>query len=63
MKVNLQGLFANIVSDTPARRKAYNAGCLEEVYNHIRDVLDGKHTIEEFAEHYCIEKRPAKAKA
>lgn len=54
MKVNLKGLFANIIADVPGRRREYHRFCLDEVFGHIQDVVNGKHTIEEFAEHYCI---------
>ena len=54
MKVNLKGLFANVVADCSKSRRKYNEFCLGEVYGHIQDVIDGKHTIEEFADHYCI---------
>ena len=57
MKVNLKGLFANVVADCPMRRRVYNQHCLDEVYAHIQDVIDGKHTIEEFADHYCMTRR------
>ena len=56
MRVNLKGLFANVVADSAPRRRAYNQHCLDEVYGHIQNVIDGKHTIDEFAEHYCITK-------
>lgn len=59
MKVNLKGLFANVASDARASRREYNQFCLDEVYGHIQDVLDGRHTIEEFADHYCMTRTPS----
>jgi hypothetical protein len=56
MKVSLKGLFNNVVSAMPKSQRDYYQFCLEEVYGHLEDVLNGKHTIEEFAEHYCIKK-------
>ena len=63
MKVNLQGLFANAARNTDRKSVAYYSDCLDEVFEHLRDVADGKHTFEEFAEHYCIKKRDEKADA
>lgn len=63
MKVNLKGLFANVVSDCSARRRSYNQFCLDEVYGHLQDVLDGKHTIEEFADHYCMTRSASRSES
>jgi hypothetical protein len=59
MKVSLSGLFANVVSALPPKQRDYYGFCLEEVLGHIKDVAAGKHTIEEFAEHYCLKKEAA----
>lgn len=56
MKVNMKGLFANVVADCTPSRRSYNQFCLDEVYGHIVDVIEGRHTIDEFAEHYCIQR-------
>lgn len=58
MKVDLAGLFTNVARELPARKRDYYEFCLQEVLGHIQDVVNGKHTIEEFAEHYCLEKQP-----
>lgn len=58
MKVNLEGLFANVLADMKPRQRAYHKVCLDEVLGHIKDVVAGKHTIEEFAEHYCLAALP-----
>ncbi len=56
MKVNLKGLFANVLSEIPSRRREYHQFCLDEVLEHIQGVVDGKYTVDEFAEHYCIDR-------
>jgi len=57
MKVSLSGLLANVTSALPKREKKYYAFCLEELHDHIVGLVSGEHTIEEFAEHYCITPR------
>lgn len=59
MKVSLKGLFHNAVAASPQQR-AYYRDSLSEVYKHLQDVVDGKHTIEEFAECYCIKRNDAR---
>lgn len=54
MKTDLEGLFANIAAQLRGDQRDYYKFCLEEVLGHIKDVVDGKHTIQEFAEHYCL---------
>lgn len=56
MKVNLRGMFKNITSDTPARRRSYHQACLDDFYSHLQGVVDGQFTLKEFAELYCIKK-------
>jgi hypothetical protein len=66
MKVNLNGLIANAASAARNGDKTYGgmyAFSLEELKGHIIDVVNGKHTIEEFADFYCIERKPEKAEA
>jgi hypothetical protein len=62
MKVNLDGLISNAGATLRCSRDAYGgmyAYCLEELRNHIKDVVNGRHTIEEFAEFYCIKRDDA----
>jgi hypothetical protein len=59
MKVNLDGLIANAGAALRCSRDSFGgmyAYSLEELRNHIKDVVNGKHTIEEFAEFYCIKR-------
>lgn len=63
MKVNLHGLFANAAKNTDRKAVTYYSECLEEVFEHLRDVASGNHTFEEFAEHYCIKPNAKKADA
>ena len=54
MKVNLEGLFANVLSEVNKNQRGYYGVCLGEVLDHIKSVVAGEHTIAEFAEHYCL---------
>lgn len=55
MKVNITGLLrscqALIHSDEDRGAYAYMLG---ELINHIEDVRNGKHTLEELADFYCM---------
>jgi hypothetical protein len=59
MRVSLEGLIANAGGalrcsrDNGGRMYAY---CLEELHKHIKGVVNGEHSLEEFAEFYCIKK-------
>ncbi len=55
MKVNLAGLLTQAAQciDPEKDTHAY-AHMLEEVARHIRDVRAGKHTLDEFADAYCL---------
>lgn len=59
MKVNLDGLVSNAGDALKCSRDSYGnmyAFCLEELRDHIVGLVNGKHTIDEFAEHYCIKR-------
>jgi hypothetical protein len=59
MKVSLKGLLSNARASCKSGDKQYgsmHAYCLEELERHIQELVDGKHTIEEFAEFYCVER-------
>lgn len=49
MRVSLSGLFAEIGRQTPNCRLI-----LQEVEQHIRQVVRGEETIQDFADHYCL---------
>jgi len=49
MRVSLSGLFEEIGRRAPTYKLI-----LQEVDQHIRGVISGEHTIEEFADHYCL---------
>ena len=64
MKVSLDGLISNAGSCLKCSRDSYGpmyAFVLEELRDHIKGLVNGKHTIEQFADFYCI-KRDAAAK-
>jgi hypothetical protein len=64
MRVSLPGLFANIVSDLPKHEQGQYRFVLDEVLKHLHETIAGKHTLDEFAEHYCLKDRAdAAAKA
>lgn len=54
MKVSLEGLFSNVVSNLKKDQRDYYEFCLGEVVTHLKSVIAGEHTIAEFAEHYCL---------
>mgnify|MGYP000928122895 CR=1 FL=1 len=62
MKVSLDGLISNAGDLLRKSRDSYGpmyAGALTELRDHIKGLVARKHTIEEFAEHYCIKREPA----
>lgn len=54
MKCSLPGLFANISAAVPAKERDYYSFCLDEVLLNLRLTIEGKYTLQEFAEHYCL---------
>ena len=61
MKVNLHGMLSRARAACIKSNETFgamNAYALEELEEHIVGVVNGKYTIEEFAEHYCIERKP-----
>ena len=61
MKVSLAGLISNAGSAAKKGDKTYGAitaYALEELQEHIEGVVNGRYTLEEFAEHYCIKRLP-----
>ena len=59
MRVSLPGLFANVVNGLPRRERAQYKFALDEVLQHLRETIAGKHTLDEFAEHYCLKRDDA----
>lgn len=57
MRVSLPGLFANIVRELPDDQQGQYRFVLDEVLQHLRETIAGEHTLDEFAEHYCLEER------
>ena len=53
MRVSLPGLFANIKAALPRDEGGYRFA-LDEVLQHLRETVAGEHTLDEFAEHYCL---------
>lgn len=49
MKVSLPGLFHEIALRCPECRLI-----LDELQQHLRETIRGEHTLQEFAEHYCL---------
>jgi len=61
MKVSLEGLVyqaGNAAKRGDKQMGAYYQFALKELEQHIKDVVAGKHTIEEFADFYCIKDAP-----
>ena len=61
MRVNLINMLRQAADTIEHRRRddgAY-AFMLEEVAGHLADVRDGKHTWDEFAEAYCLDRKPS----
>jgi hypothetical protein len=54
MRVSLPGLFANVVRELPVEERGQYRFVLDEVLQHLRETIAGKHTLDEFAEHYCL---------
>ena len=57
MRTDLEGLFANIsrcLKNGDASYGDYYAGCLDELLEHVKQTVAGEHTLEEFAEFYCL---------
>lgn len=60
MKVNLAHLLRQAASCIdPEKDTGAYAYMLGEVADHIGDVRSGKHSVAEFAEHYCFPAPPA----
>jgi len=57
MRVSLPGLFANIVRCLPPDERGQYSFALDEVLTHLRETISGEHTLDEFAEHYCLKER------
>lgn len=60
MKINLAGLIKGCQEDLRSKKKGMyadrHAYCLGGLEEHIRGVVSGKYTIEQFAELYCIDR-------
>jgi hypothetical protein len=54
MRVSLTGLFAGIKSELKPEHKGELSFVLDELLQHLHETVAGKHTLEEFAEHYCL---------
>lgn len=57
MRVSLPGLFANVVAELPKREQPQYRFALDEVLRHLRETIAGEHTLDEFAEHYCLKEK------
>ena len=55
MKVNITGLLRNTLRTIdPAKDDGAFAFMIGELIDHVEDVRAGRHTLEEFAEFYCM---------
>lgn len=55
MKVNIIGALRGAIrAIDPDNNDAAYAFLLEEIIAHVEDVRAGRHTLQEFAEFYCI---------
>lgn len=62
MKVNITGaLRGAMLAIDPEKDQGAYAYLLEEIIGHIEDVRAGRHTLEEFADFYCMTSAHAKA--
>ena len=55
MRLSLPGAFKNITRDLPTDVRDHYACVLEEIERHLRETIRGEHTLQEFAEHYCLD--------
>jgi hypothetical protein len=58
LKMNLPGMFSRILRSIPSRDRDQYACCLEELERHLRETIRGEHTLQEFAEFYCLTDEP-----
>lgn len=49
LRLNLPNAFKQIARQCPS-----HASTLEEIERHLRKTIKGEHTLQEFAEHYCL---------
>lgn len=55
MRVNITGALRGAIrAIDPERDEGAYAFVLEEIVGHIEDVRAGRHTLEEFADFYCM---------
>ncbi len=55
MKVNITGALRGAIrAFDPKRDTGAYAFLLEEIMGHVEDVRAGRHTLEEFADFYCM---------
>ena len=54
LKMNLPGMFNNILRAIQKRERDQYACCLEELERHLRETIRGERTLQEFAEFYYL---------
>lgn len=54
MRVSLPGLFPNVKAAIRKDDRLQYSFALDEVLDHLRATIAGEHTLDEFAEHYCL---------
>lgn len=52
MKVNISHCFRQL-----AQSNKFHGAVLEEFERHLRETIRGEHTLQEFAEVYCLDER------
>jgi len=63
MRVDLKGLFANVAAEIRTGNRDFYKFALDEVYQHLVETIGGKHSLTEFADHYCLTERLTEAEA
>jgi hypothetical protein len=58
LRMNLPNMFRNIIRSIPSSDRDQYACCLEELEKHLRETIRGEHTLQEFAEFYCLTDEP-----
>lgn len=59
MKVSLSGMFGGIKADLRGKYADMYRFTLDELEQHLRELVAGKHTVADFAEYYCLNEAPS----
>ena len=56
IRVSLPGLVAGVKESLPKDVRGIYGHSLDGLVTHLREVIRGEHTLDEFAEFYCLDK-------